>query len=303
MSKKHEQNTQNPYFSEEMANSKFLITEDGMEYIPLQTEDMSMWDRFHASLQDYMARSKMMLLSSLNHLRAPSTIIVLIGLIAVYILLTAGQAGIIEFSFRGAKKVIQYITTNLDVIVNALLGFFYGPVVCCIGFSLCTIIRMIVENMSVYVGYIIASVVAGFLHGWILYRHKTVWFGTRFRGFFTDLLVKVFMTRLIISVFVNIFLMAVIHRIFIKYPIMEFIMHYSKSGEKLNSIAEVLSVFTVSVIFETIIVFIALAVINFIVGKAFPVQEQQPALIIDDDGNLINPEDEMMQNASHEDMM
>ncbi len=303
MSKKQEQNLQNSYFSEEMANSRFIITEDGSEYIPGLSKDMGFWDRCHASIQDYMARSKMMLVSSLNHLRAPSTIIVLIGLIAVYILLTAGQAGIIEFSFRGAKKVIQYITTNLDVIVNALLGFFYGPVVCCIGFSLCTIIRMIVENMSVYVGYIIASVVAGFLHGWILYRHKTVWFGTRFRGFFSDLLVKVFMTRLIISVFVNIFLMAVIHRIFIGYPIMEFIMHYSKSGEKLNSIAEVLSVFTVSVIFETLIVFVALAVINFIVGKAFPAQTQRTELIIDNEGNLINPEEEMMHSMPQEDIL
>ena len=303
MSKKQEQNFQNSYFNEEMANSKFLITEDGSELIPDPSADMGMWDRFHASLQDYLARGKMMLASSLSHLRAPSTIIVLIGLIGVYILLTAGQAGIIEFSFRGAKKVIQYITTNLDVIVNALLGFFYGPVVCCIGFSLCTIIRMIVENMSVYVGYIIASVVAGFIHGWILYRHKTVWFGTRFRGFFSDLLVKVFMTRLIISVFVNIFLMAIIHKIFIGYPILEFIMHYSKSGEKLNSIAEVLSVFTVSLIFETIIVFVALAIINFIVGKAFPPQAERSALIIDDEGNLINLEEEMMQSMPHEDVM
>ena len=162
---------------------------------------------------------------------------------------------------------------------------------------------MIVENMSVYVGYIIASVVAGFIHGWILYRHKTVWFGTRFRGFFSDLLVKVFMTRLIISVFVNIFLMAIIHKIFIGYPILEFIMHYSKSGEKLNSIAEVLSVFTVSLIFETIIVFVALAIINFIVGKAFPSQAERSALIIDDEGNLINLEEEMMQSMPHEDVM
>ncbi len=303
MSKKQVHSLQSSYLNEEMPNSKFLITDDGSEYIPSQAGNMGMWDRLHASLQDYIVRSKMMLVSSLNHLRAPSTIIVLIGLIGVYILLTAGQAGMIEFSFRGAKKVIQYITTNLDVIVNALLGFFYGPVVCCIGFSLCTIIRMIVENMSVYVGYIIASVVAGFLHGWILYRHKTVWFGTRFRGFFSDLLMKVFMTRLLISVFVNIFLMAVIHRIFIGYPILDFIMHYSKSGEKLNSFAEVLSVFTVSVIFETIIVFIALAVINFIVGKAFPSHEQQPSLIIDDEGNLINPEEEMVQNMPQQDMM
>lgn len=303
MSKKQEQNFQNSYFNEEMTNSKFLITEDGSEYIPDSSEGFGVWDRFHASLQDYLTRGKMMLASSLSHLRAPSTIIVLIGLIAVYILLTAGQAGIIEFSFRGAKKVIQYITTNLDVIVNALLGFFYGPVVCCIGFCLCTIIRMIVENMSVYVGYIIASVVAGFIHGWILYRHKTVWFGTRFRGFFSDLLVKVFMTRLIISVFVNIFLMAIIHKIFIGYPILDFIMHYSKSGEELNSIAEVLSVFTVSVVFESIIVFIALSVINFIAAKAFPAHAQQSALIIDDEGNLINLEEEMMQNMPNEDIM
>ena len=300
MSKKQEQNT---YFNEEMANSRFFIAEDGSEYVSGPSESMGFLDRCHASLQDYFARSKMMLVSSLNHLRAPSTIIVLIGLIGVYILLTAGQAGMIAFSFRGAKKVIQYITTNLDVIVNALLGFFYGPVVCCIGFSLCTIIRMIVENMSVYVGYIIASVVAGFLHGWILYRHKAVWFGTRFRGFFSDLLVKVFMTRFVISVFVNIFLMAVIHKIFIGYPIIDFIMHYSKSGEKLNSIAEVLSVFTVSLIFETIIVFIALAVINFIVAKAFPAQAEQSALIIDEEGNLINLEEEMMQNMPSEDIM
>lgn len=303
MSKNDKKRLYDPFYEDGMANSRFVITEDGSEYIPEGSGEMSRMDRFFAAFQDYRARSKMMLMSSLNHFRAPATIIVLIGLIAVYILLTAGQAGIIEFSFRGAKKVIQYITTNLDVIVNALLGYFYGPVVCCVGFSLCTIIRMIVENMSVYVGYIIASVVAGFLHGWILYRHKAIWFGTRFRGFFSDLLAKVFVTRLVISVFVNIILMAVIHKIFIGFPIMEFIMHYSKSGEELTSLAEVFSIFAVSVVFETLIVFVALAAINFIVSKAFPPQVEQPPLIIDNEGNLVNIEEEIMQNMPPEDMM
>ncbi|MBE7055086.1 MAG: hypothetical protein E7392_03110 [Ruminococcaceae bacterium] len=243
-----------------------------------------------ASIQNYFGNGKIMMASSLSHLRNPITIIVIFLLIGLYILL--GVAGTIEFSFYNTK-VVQYITTNLDILVNALLGYFYGPVTCCISVALCCIVRMISEGNVFFIGYIIGASVAGFLHGWILYRHKTMWFGTRFRGFFTDLLSKVFLTRLVVSVFVNILLMAVIYKVFINYPIYEYIMHYAKSGVELTSVGEFLGVFVVSLFFETAVIFLGLAIINFIVMKAFPSQMEQPTLIIDSNGVLINLEDEM----------
>lgn len=246
-----------------------------------------------ASIQNYLGNSKVMMMSSLGHLRSPVTIIVIILLIAVYILL--GVAGTIEFSFY-SKKVVQYITTNLDIIVNALLGFFYGPVTCCISVTLCCLVRMITSGQGFFIGYVIGAATAGFLHGWILYRHKTIWFGTRFRGFFTDLLAKAFMTRFIVSAVVNILLMALIYKVFIDYPIYEYILHYSKSGVELTSFSEFLKVFVVSLVFETLVIFAGLAVINFIAGKAFPAQFEQPSLIIDENGSLINLEDELLES-------
>lgn len=248
-----------------------------------------------ASIQNYLGNSKVMMMSSLGHLRSPITIIVIILLIAVYILL--GVAGTIEFSFY-SKKVVQYITTNLDIIVNALLGFFYGPVTCCISVTLCCLVRMITSGQGFFIGYVIGAAAAGFLHGWILYRHKTVWFGTRFRGFFTDLLAKAFMTRFIVSALVNILLMAVIYKIFINYPIYEYILHYSKSGVELTTFSEFLKVFVVSLVFETFVIFIGLAAVNFIAGKAFPAQFEQPSLIIDKNGSLINLEDELLESQN-----
>ena len=288
---------------DEIIGSRFAII-DGEEYHGENNEGKApgFFDRLHMNFQVYADKSKTMLFTSLQHFRAPSTIVVLIILTAVYILLTVARVGMVEFSFRGSK-IIHYITTSMDIVVNAVLGFFYGPVVSSVSFLVCTLVRMIAESMSVYPGYIIAAIVAGFLHGWILYRHKALWFGTRFRGFHTDLLSKIFVLRLVVTVFVNIFLMSILHRIFIGYPIAEFILHYSKSKYELHSYTEVFSVFAVSLIFETAVIFVALSVINFIVLKAFPGQLNNPTLIIDENGALVNLEEEMMHNAPPEDMM
>lgn len=288
-------------FDEQMAGARFAVPDD--EY----SEDYAKFDGYSsrremilASIQNYFGNSKVMMISSLNHFRSPATIVVIILLIAVYILL--GVAGTIEFSFY-SKKVVQYITTNLDIIVNALLGFFYGPVACCISVTLCCLVRMITSGQAFFIGYVIGAATAGFLHGWILYRHKTMWFGTRFRGFFTDLLAKAFLTRLVVSVVVNIFLMAIIYKIFIDYPIYEYILHYSKSGVELTSMSEFMKVFIVSLVFETAVIFAGLAIINFIATKAFPSQLQQPSIIIDENGTLINVEEEMMSGSMPDDRM
>lgn len=243
------------------------------------------------SLQRYWENCKVMMLSSISHLKSPVTLIVIMLLIITYILL--GVAGDIGFSFYN-NKAVQYITTNLDIIVNAVLGFFYGPVTCAIGVGLCTVVRMITNANAFYLGYFIAAVVAGFLHGWILYRLKTMWFGTRFRRPFAELLSKVFATRLIVSIFVNILLLALMHKIFFGTPIYEFVMNYAKSDVPLTSLYEFLGVFVVSLVVETAIIFVALSVINFIVMKAFPSQFEQPSLIINKDGSIINVEDDLM---------
>lgn len=268
------------------------IDED--EFIPSSVKyngSSSLRGMIFASIQKYWSNSKKMMASSLSHLRSPATIFVIILLIAIYIIL--GVAGTVGFSFY-SNKVVQYITTNLDIIVNALLGFFYGPVTCCISVTICCLIRMITTRQGFFIGYVITASVAGFLHGWILYKHKAMWFGTRFRGFFTNLLAKSFATRFMVSTIVNIFLKAVIYKIFINYPVYEFIMRYSKSGVELTSISEFLKVFVVSLAFETIIIFLALAVVDFVASKAFPAQYFRPTLIIDENGELINLEDEMM---------
>ena len=289
---------------ENMAGSRFVVLDDGEEYIPLPEHAHSSFsERFFSGAQEYWRSSKMMMMSSVNHLRSPGTIIVLIILISVYVLLTVGRVGIVEFDFRDVSGGTLSVTANLDVIVNAIVGYFYGPIVGCLAFLLCTIARMWGDSSVVFVGYIICSAVAGFLHGWILYRHKAMWFGTRFRGFFSDLLVKIFLIRLVITVFVNILLSSILLKVIHGFPIMQFIMHYSKSKYELESWSDVASVFAVSLVFETLIIFFALSLINFIVMKAFPAQLNQPSIIIDKQGNLINTEEEIMQNMPPEDLM
>lgn len=254
-------------------------------------------ERFLDSLQRYFGNCQVMMATSLSHLRNPSTLIVIFILIAVYILL--GVAGTVEFSFY-SKNVVQYINTNLDIIVNALLGYFYGPVTCAIAVTLCCIVRIITNRSIFFIGYVIGACVAGFIHGFILYRLKPVWFGTRWRGFFKNLLVRVAETRFCVSVFVNILLMSLIYRIFIDYPIVEYLKNYSKSGVPLNTPYEFLRVFAVSIIFETLVIFVALAVINFIVAKAFPNQFEQPSIIINDKGELLSAEEDMMNDMDFE---
>lgn len=273
-----------PYFESE---DDFFEDEEFIEF-------SSRREMIAAKIKEYWENSKIMMTSSLSHFRSPSTIIVIFLLIAVYILL--GVAGTVEFSFYN-QKVVQYITTNLDIIVNALLGFFYGPVICCISVTLCCIVRMITTGHGFFIGYVIGAAVAGFMHGWILYRNKTMWFGTRFRGFYTDLLVKSFMVRLAVSAFVNIILMSLIYKVFIDYPIYDFIMHYSKSGVELNSFSVFFMIFFISVFFETAVIFLTLAIVDFIVVRAFPSLTEEPSLIIGEDGELINLEEEMLTGA------
>ena len=143
-----------------------------------------------------------------------------------------------------------------------------------------------------FIGYVILAAVAGFLHGWILYRHKTVWFGTRFRGFFTDLLSKCIITRFVVAVIVNILVKAVIYKIFVNIPIYTTILHYKYSKVPLVSFSEFLEVFIAGFIVDTLVVFIALTVVNFLASKAFPVQYAQPSLLIDENGVVINMEEE-----------
>ncbi len=281
-------------FEQRAASSRtYIMDEDFYHGSPEFDGFSNRREMIYASIQNYFGNSKTMLLSSLHHLNSPATIIVIILLIAIYILL--GVAGTVQFSFY-SKEVVQYITTNLDIIVNALLGFFYGPVTCAISVTLSCIVRMIASRQGFFIGYVITAAVAGFLHGWILYRHKTMWFGTRFRSFFTDLLAKAFLTRFVVSAVVNIFMKAIIYKIFIGYPIYEFILHYSKSEVELASFSQFLQVFTVSLAFDTLVIFIGLVVVNFIASKAFTLQHTQPSLIIDENGTIINMEEEMMED-------
>ncbi len=280
-------------FDPNMAPLPYYESDDDL-YEEEYMKPKSRREAFAESVKEYWKNSKTMMSSSISHFRAPSTIIVIFLLIAVYILL--GVAGTVEFSFYN-QKVVQYITTNLDIVVNALLGFFYGPITCCISVTLCCIVRMITSGHGFFIGYVIGASVAGFLHGWILYRNKTMWFGSRFRGFYTDLLVKSFMVRLIVSAFVNILLMSIIYKVFIDYPIYDFIMHYSKSGVELNSFSVFLMIFFVSAFFETGVIFLTLAVVDFIVVRAFPSLTEAPTLVIGADGELINLEEEMLTGA------
>lgn len=250
-------------------------------------------------LQNYLGNCKTMLLSSLSHLRAPSTIIVIIFLVALYIIL--GVTGHLEFSFALSED-IREIKISLDIIVNALLGFFFGPVTSCISVTLCCLVRMLVTpDNAFFIGYVILAAIAGFLHGWILYRHKAMWFGTRFRGFFTDLLSKSIVTRFVVSVVVNVLLKAIIYKIFIGYPIYEYILHYNYSNVELTSFSEFMEVFIAGFIVDTLVIYITLVVVNFVASKAFPVQYAQPELVIDENGALINLDEEFIEKSNSSD--
>lgn len=289
MSKKNEKS----FYEEADTGARFahMGEDDFTENHEKDAEFFSRREMVFASIQNYWGKGKTMMASSLSHLRSPATIFVIMLLIALYIIL--GVAGYLEFSFAISEN-IREIKISLDIIVNALLGFFYGPVTCCISVTICCLVRMIATRQGFFIGYVVLSSIAGFLHGWILYKHKAMWFGTRFRGFFTDLLSKAIATRLVISVVVNIFLKAIMYKIFIKVPIYYTILHYSYSKVELESFPEFMEVFIAGFIVDTMIIFIALAVVNFIVSKAFPVQYTDPSFMIDENGDIINMEDEMM---------
>jgi len=247
-------------------------------------------DYFIDGFQRYADKCKMMLLSSLDHFRNPVTIIVILLLMGIYILL--GVAGSVGFKYYN-NEAIKNINTNLDIIVNAVLGFFFGPVVCTVGVVLCGIARIIANGENFFIGNILGAAVAGFLHGWILYRMRVRWFGSRFKSFFGDLFAKIVLTRLVVSTFVNVLMMSVIYSLATSVPIKYFLIYYEKAGVAITSPLEFLEIFFIAVAFETVIVFIALYCINFIVIKAFPSYFGSPYLIVGKDGELINREDEM----------
>lgn len=290
------------HYDEQAAGSKFAANMTENDVDPRYAKYNGFSSRKEVvleMLQNYFGNCKTMLLSSLSHLRSPSTIIVIIFLVALYIIL--GVTGHLEFSFALSED-IREIKISLDIIVNALLGFFFGPVTSCISVTLCCLVRMLVTpNNAFFVGYVILAAIAGFLHGWILYRHKAMWFGTRFRGFFTDLLSKSIVTRLVVSVVVNVLLKAIIYKIFIGYPIYEYILHYNYSNVELTSFSEFIEVFIAGFIVDTLVIYITLVVVNFVASKAFPVQYAQPELVIDENGALINLEEEFMERMDSSD--
>ncbi len=287
------------HYDEQAARSRFAANMTENDVDPRYAKYNGFSSRkevFLEMLQNHFGNCKTMLLSSLSHLRSPSTIIVIIFLVALYIIL--GVTGHMEFSFAISED-IREIKISLDIIVNALLGFFFGPLTSCISVTLCCLVRMLVTpDNGFFIGYVILAAIAGFLHGWILYRHKAMWFGTRFRGFFTDLLSKSIVTRFVVSVVVNVLLKAIIYKIFIGYPIYEYILHYNYSNVPLTSFSEFMEVFIAGFIVDTLVVYITLVVVNFVASKAFPVQYAQPELIIDENGALINLEKEFIEKRN-----
>lgn len=231
----------------------------------------------------FAANAKEMMMSSLMHLTNPFTIIVILLLTVTYILLSA--AGTINFTFT-TGSVVQYINTNLDIIVNAFLGFFYGPVTCALGVGVCCIAKIIASKSTFFIGNLIGALAAGFCHGWILYRLKPRWFRPRFKNYYANLLFNIVETRFVISAFINVLLMSVIYRVFIGYPISVFILHYSKSGVPLESVAQFLKVFFVSILFESAVIFVAITVAGFIAAKAFPLQFAQSSMFIGGGGSI-----------------
>ncbi len=286
-------NEKNFYYEDQGASSRFADVMPDEEYDPRYEKFNGFSSRREMiidSIQNYFFNCKTMLLSSLNHLRAPSTIIVIIGLVALYIILTV--AGIVGFEFS-VNDNIRQMRISLDIVVNALLGFFYGPVTGCISFTLCCLLKMVLspEN-DFFLGYVMLASIAGFIHGWILYRHKTLWFGTRFRGFFTDLLVKSIITRLVVSIVINILLKGLILYIYLQYPLDEFILHYKYSEVALSSFSAFLEVFVAGLIVDTLVIFLTLSAINFIAAKAFPVEYEEPELLINENDALNSLEED-----------
>lgn len=290
-------NNNQDFYKEQAAGSRFANNISENDIDPKYAKYNGFSSRkevVFATIQNYLGNCKTMLLSSLSHMRAPSTIIIIIFLVALYIIL--GVTGTVEFSFSISEN-IREIKISLDIIVNALLGFFYGPATSCISVTLCCLVKMVVSpEDDFFIGYVILAAIAGFLHGWILYRHKTMWFGTRFRGFFSDLLAKCVVTRFVVSVIVNVLLKAIIYRIFINIPVYTSILHYKYSNVPLESFSDFVEVFIAGFIVDTFVIYFAMIIVNFIASKAFPVQYAQPELFIDENGALINLEEEIHHN-------
>ena len=244
-----------------------------------------LWDKLYR----YMDASKHMMAMSAAHLKNPFTVIVIILLVILYILL--GVAGTVSFSFYSGK-VVQYINTNLDIIVNAFLGYFYGPVTCAVSVGLCCIAKIIANRSNFFFGYLIGAVMAGFLHGWILYRMKYCFFKPWFTKFWADLLSRVVATRVIISLFINIILMSVLYRVFVHYPFYYFFKYYSKSGVPLNSPLEFIKILVVSIIFESAVVYVSLMIFDFVARKSFLKRQNDVSIVVNKDGQIINNEED-----------
>lgn len=239
--------------------------------------------------KSYLACSKNMLRESASHLKRPSTLVVMLVLVGVYLLL--GIVGAIVFSFY-SNDIVQYVTTNLDIIVNALLGFFFGPVTSAVGVLLCSIVRMIAITPNSSLAYLLGAFFAGFIHGWILYRNKISWFGSRFRGFYTDLLTKTIATRFTVSILVNILFMSVAYKLFANIPFSFFLTYYSKSGVSISTPVEFIKVFFICALFEAAVIFVAISVANFIVTRVFPAWMTPPSLVVNKKGEITNLEDQ-----------
>lgn len=287
-------NNNNYQYEEHAASSRFANDTQGPNYDPRYAKYNGFSSRREAilaSLQNYFGNCKTMLISSISHMISPSTIIVILFLVALYIIL--GVTGNVDYAFSIRSEGIREMNIKLDIIVNALLGFFYGPATSCISSILCTLVKMAVSGDSVFGGYVLLAGFSGFLHGWILYRHKTMWFGTRFRGFFSYLLVKCIITRLVVSIIINVLLKGIIYKISIGLPLSEYILYYNYSNVALTSFSDFTEVFVAGFIVDTFVIYFAMIVINFIASKAFPVQYAQPELLIDENGALINLEEEI----------
>ena len=62
-----------------------------------------------------------------------------------------------------------------------------------------------------------------------------------------------------------------------------------------------MEVFIAGFIVDTLVIYITLVVVNFVASKAFPVQYAQPELVIDENGALINLEEEFIEKRNSSD--
>ena len=277
-------------YDEDFAGARFSVhvnnpPEPGEYYDGFSSRTDFIMDR----IQRYFFRCREMLAVSASYLANPYAIASIILLTATYILL--GVTGTVGFSFY-SDEIVHQVVTNIDIAVNAILGWFFGPVTCCIGVTICTIARMAANQTNFFIGYVILASIAGFIHGWILFRLRTNWFGARFQGFFTDMLYRIVITRLVISSCVNILFKGLVFKIAIGLPLRYHILTYGQGDVLLTSTWQFLKVFFIKIAFEAALLFVILVVVNYVASKIFPPAFGQPMVIIDEDGEIGNNDDE-----------